>query len=686
VIRARTIEALRRMILAASRRQPIVIVLEDLHWVDKGSEEVLASLVADVPSAPIMFLSTYRPGYRPPWIEKSFATQVALSPLSSADSRTVVRALLPREAPESMIGMILDKGEGNPFFLEELCQAVAQDGLPEGIPAVPDTIEEILVARMKRLPDDTRSVIEVGAVLGREFPPSLLQSVWVGVGSLDAHIQRLADLEFLHRRAAGREPAYAFKHALTQQVAYDTLPPGRRRELHAAAGRALEAQYAERLDEAYDRLAYHFSKTEEAAKAVDYLSRFAEKAARSYAYGAAVQACTEALQHVERLPVDGRDRRRLEMNLALFDYLLPLGRIGESIAVLLAEHDRLERLRDPQLSARYYFDLARAYMLSNHALVADNARRAIAEAERCGDRAIMGGAYGVLTVACALSGQAPLGIECGQRAIALLDATPQQWHLSYACWALGICWTQTGQFAEALAIERRALDIAKAIGDSALEVSASWVSGVAHAVMGEWDQGIAECRHAVDTARNVLYRAFATGFLGFAYMEKGDSARAIVALEEAIPLVKQFGLKTLEAWFTTFLAEAHRLDGQLDRAEAVAERGRLIGSESSYGIAVGWAQHSLGRTALARGDLVKATDCLEQAFATFTVNHARYECARVHMDLGSIWHARGNVDLAARHLADAWALLDTFGAVRHRERVEQLAASWGVSLTGGSPT
>src|SRR5262249_46159360 len=147
----------------ASRRQPVVIVLEDLHWADKGSEEVLASLVADVPSAPIMFLSTYRPGYRPPWIEKSFATQVALSPLSSTDSRMVVRSLLPREAPETMVGMILDKAEGNPFFLEELCRALAQDSLPEGMPAVPDTIEENLIARIKRLPDDTRSVIEVGA-------------------------------------------------------------------------------------------------------------------------------------------------------------------------------------------------------------------------------------------------------------------------------------------------------------------------------------------------------------------------------------------------------------------------------------------------------------------------------------------------------------------------------------------
>ena len=204
--------------------------------------------------------------------------------------------------------------------------------------------------------------------------------------------------------------------------------------------------------------------------------------------------------------------------------------------------------------------------------------------------------------------------------------------------------------------------------------------GVTHAAMGEWDQAISECRHAVDAARNVLYRAFAMGFLGFAYMEKGDATRAIVALEEAILLVHQFGLKAIEGWFTAFLAEANRLEGRLDRAEALAEHGRLIATESSYGVAAGWAEHSLGRTAIDRGDLVKAMDRLERAFATFTATHSRYECARVHIDLGGVWQARGNSELATHHLAEAHALLAQVGAARHRERVESLAAGWGLRL------
>ena len=683
-IRLRTLETLRRMVVGASRQRPVVLVVEDLHWTDKASEEVLASLAADLSGAPIMFLSTYRPGFRPPWIEKSFATQIALSPLSSEDSLAIVRAVLPGEVPEPAVRMILDKAEGNPFFLEEMCRAVAHDAGSGAIPAIPDTIEEVLLARIQRLADEPRSVLQAAAVLGRDFPPDLLRNVWRGAGSLDTHVGLLTDLEFLYQRAAAREPAYVFKHALTQEVAYETLPAARRRDLHAAAGRALEEAFAARLEEAYDRLAHHYSRTEEAAKAVEYLSRFAEKAARAYAHEEAVQAWNEALHHVERLPADVRDRRRLQVVLRLPDSLLPLGRITELLSLLLGEHDRLERLRDPVLAARYYFVLARAYMLGNHNLVADNARRAIAEAERCGDSATMGGAYGVLTVACALSGQAPTGIECGRRAVALLDTSPERWSLSYAWWALGLCHSQTGAFEEAITVEHRALAIAQAIGDPALEASATWVIGVTHAAMGEWDQGIAECRRAVGAARDVLYRAISTAFLGFAYMEKGDAGAAVAALEESIPLVHQFGLKAFEGWFTAFLAEGHRLEGRLDRGEALAEHASLIATEASFGVAVGWAQQSLGRMALARGDLAKATARLEQALATFTATHSRYECAQTHLDLAAVWRARGSGDTARRHLEEAHGLISACGAPRHQERVERLAADWGMPLAGAS--
>src|SRR5262249_23748262 len=251
----------------------------------------------------------------------------------------------------------------------------------------------------------------------------------------------------------------------------------------------------------------------------------------------------------------------------------------EIYALLLPERDPVERLHDPALAARYYYVLARTYMLGNHALVEENARRAIAEAERCGDRATMGGAYAVLTIACALSGQAAQGIECGQRAVKLLEmhgdvsqhlAEKDESALSYTYWALGLCHTRIGEFQEALIAQRRAMAIAETIGDAAMAGSATWGVGIIHAARGGWDDGIAEGQRAVQKAPTVMYRAIATGSLGFAYLEKGEACEAVVALEQSVPLLRQFGMKAFEGWFTTFLADANRLEGRLDQAGTLA--------------------------------------------------------------------------------------------------------------------
>ena len=679
-IRLRTVETVREVLVAASRERPLVIAVEDLHWIDKASEDVLAAVAGDLPGAPILLISTYRSGYRPPWMDRSFASQMALPPLSSEESVTMLQSLLRGPIPERVARLIVDKAEGNPFFLEEMGRAFDGDDV-ERPPRVPDTIEQVLLARIERLPEAPRSVLQSAAVLGRQFAPGLLHAVWRGEGSLETHVRLLTGLElFYERRDAHAAPAFVFKHALTQEVAYASLPPARRRELHAAAGRALEVLFADRLEEAYDSLAHHYARTDDAAKAATYLSRFAEKAARADAHAEAVKAWREAFAHVDRLPPDIRDRRRMEIVLRLPLSLLPLGRIEEITSLLLGERECLERLADPALAARYHFLLARAYMLGGHDRVADHARRAIAEAERCGDEATMGAAYGVLALACALSGQGAQGVGCGQRAVVLLEKTGEPWSLSYACWALGLCYSQVAAFPEALAAETRALAIAETIGDRTLEAQATWARGITQAAMGESEAGVASCERAVERTRDALNRAIATGFLGFAYLQQGDAARAMAALERAIPPLRQFGLAAFEGWFTAFQADACRLAGNLGRAETLAVTALAIAEKASFGVAVGWAQQVLGRIAGARGDLVAAATRLDEALATFGPIQSRYETGRAHMDLAEVWWARHAHDAARRHLEHARAIFREIALPRYCERVDRLAASFDLWL------
>jgi len=699
-IRRRTLDVFYDMILAASARRPVVIAVEDVHWADRASEEILSTLPKG--GGRVLFISTYRLGFQPPpWMGR--ATQIVLSSLSPADSRTMLHSVLEDDIPESVARMILDRAEGNPFFLEEIYRTVEDLGGAQALPEVPGTIAAVLQARIERLPPGPKSVLEAAAVLGREFAWRLLEEVWRGDGALEAHMAVLTELEFLYQRANAQGRAYVFKHALIQQVADENLPGEQRRQLHAAAGRALETLFADRLEEVYDRLAHHYSQTEEAEKAVRYLTGLAEKVApgleaQDYAAGAehedarevAVLAWKDALEHVERLPPDVRDRRRLEILLSLAGSLLPLGRIDEIDARLGLERDRLERLKDPSVAGRYFFMLARTSMLGDHARVVEHAGRAIKEAERCGDAATMGGAYGVLAVACVLSGQAERGIQCAQQAVHLLERTTNQWSLSYAYWAHGLCASQLGRFHEALVAERRAQEIAQAIGDAALEVSATWAMGMIRAAVGEWDAAIADCQHAVAAARDVLYRALATAFLGFAYTEKGYAekgdgqkalaALAIAALRESIPLVQNFRLKPYEGWFRAFFAEAHRLAGHLERAEELAQEACRTASGAGFLVAVGWSELALGRIAFDRGDLEVAARRLDTALKMFTGTHSSYEWARVRVDLARVCHVRADDDAARQHLEAALGRFVELDVPIHRERVQRLAHEWALTL------
>jgi class 3 adenylate cyclase len=316
-IKARTIDMLCQMSLKRSKQQPVIIVVEDLHWIDQSSEDFFMALVESLASSAVLLLATYRPGYQPPWMGKSYITQITLPRLTPADSLTVVHSIWQQDTlPQSLARTILEKADGNPLFLEELTRVIVAQGGLRPDTAVPDTLQGILMARLDRLPDTAKRLLQTAAILGRTFSASLLHAIWDEPADLAAGLRELKRLEFLYEEHVAVESLYVFKHALTQEVAYDSLLTSRRRRLHAAAARALEQFYVTRLEDAYDRLAYHYSKAEDAEKAVDYLTRFAEKAAREHAHVEAILALQGALAHGERLPAD-RERERLLLDLHL---------------------------------------------------------------------------------------------------------------------------------------------------------------------------------------------------------------------------------------------------------------------------------------------------------------------------------------------------------------------------------
>ena len=250
-IKVRTLQVLRRMSIQSSRRRPLVVVVEDVQWIDSASAALLAALVEGVVGHRILVVVTCRPGYAFPWAQKSYGTYLSLPGLDTAGSRHVLESSGPAGGiPEKVERTILAKAEGNPFFLEEFARDVS-DEQPQGEVRIPDTVEDVLLARVERLPGHLRQLLQAAAVFGREVSPRILGAMCEASEGLEDQLGELARLEFIHEAGATAEPLYAFTHALMREVAYDSVPPDTRQRLHEAAGRALEmlGRFAEALDQ-----------------------------------------------------------------------------------------------------------------------------------------------------------------------------------------------------------------------------------------------------------------------------------------------------------------------------------------------------------------------------------------------------------------------------------------------------
>jgi len=681
-IKARTFAVLRQLLLGISRQQPLVLALEDWHWIDKISEEFFASVVERLPGSAILLLATYRSGYRPTWIEKSYATQVALQPLSPQDSLTVLHSL-PRtdQLPGALRREILTRAEGNPFFLEELAKAMHEEkGGHRPLP-VPDTIQNVLLARIERLPDASKRLLQTAAVLGREFSFRLLREVGKGTVNFPHSLLELRQLEFLYEHEENKEPGYRFKHVLTQEVAYGHLPAPQRVTLHAATAQALETLYAERREDVYDRLAYHYAKTDDAGKAITYLTLFAEQAGRVYANTEAVEALQEALVQVERLPAEERTRRRLDVSLRLALPLSFLGRFREILDHLLPQQEYAARLREPLVAGPFFFRLALTYFYlgdAEHAV--HSARRALVEARSCEDCATEGRTLYVLAAQEYWLGQPLQGTEHGQQAVTLLERAGELPYLGLAYWALGLNYFLTGAFPAALAAETQAQTIGERVEDLRLQSIASLTSGLISATMGEWETAIEACQRGFERAPDPFIAAMALNNKGYTYLEQGDLAQAFPLLEQAVQQSTQFRSRQLQGRFLIFLGEAYLLDGQTEKARELVTQGLALSQEIKMGFMVAWARRALGKIAHADGRLAEAESDLGAALQMFTAMSAQFETGRTHLALANLARGGGDRRAAAQHLTAAHQLFSALLVPKHVKLAERLARELGLSL------
>jgi DNA-binding SARP family transcriptional activator/tetratricopeptide (TPR) repeat protein len=688
----------KRLTRAQGRRRPAIMVFEDLHWLDQASEAFLAGHIDAAPGTPGLTILNFRPEYQAPWMSRSYYQQIALEPLAQDAVDGLLAELLGTDPSLAELGaLVRERAQGNPFFIEELVRALADAGSLEGprgryrlarpVPdaAVPATVQAVLAARIDRLEAREKGVLQTAAVIGREVPRSVLERVaTLDAAALEDALAALVASEFVHEHGIEPEPAFAFNHPLTREVAYRSLLGERRTAVHAAVARAIAGQDPERLGERAALIAQHWEAAREDLEAARWHARAATWAAASDP--------RQALQHwnavrrlADPLPATADSLAlRVQARLWLLHSGWRLGLAAEELEALFLDTERLTAERgDLAAQALVLSAYSSATGIAEGSWVAAGKlfRRSLELAERVGDPglklAVSLGGYSYYA-----TGELGEGVRTFQRLIdhAHGDATAGagvvlQCPYAYCHFVVGICLTVMGQLAEA----RRQLALCESIADAHRDPE---VAGWAHMwsvplayFQGAPHDAVAHAHEALAIAERLggpFQLTIAWLELGAARVQQADWERAIQALERSATLAATHRLGELGGWRLALLAEAHAGLGDTARARALAHDGVRTAVERGQVMEEALACLSLARVLLA-GDGAGAATAVEAALARAlelarTTGALAFE-PLAREELAELSRRAGDAPAHERELRTAQRLFAAMGATGHSERV-----------------
>jgi class 3 adenylate cyclase/tetratricopeptide (TPR) repeat protein len=345
----RIIEAIKRISIKSSQIRPLIIAIEDLHWIDKSSEEYLKALLDSVSGARVFLIFTYRPEYVPTWSGKSYHSQITLNRLSNRESLTMVSNLLGNKDIESDFAeLILEKTEGIPFFIEEFIKSLRDLNvierkddkfrLAKDIQAVsiPSTIQDVIMARVDTLPENAKELLQTGSVIEREFSHTLIMQVsGLSEQQLLSQLSVLKEAELLFERGIYPESTYIFKHALTREVVYNSILTRRKKEIHDKIGLTIEQLYNDNLHDHYGILAEHFINSENYDKGARYCRLAGKKAEKAGSLNDAIACGEKQVVCFEKLPqTESVETNLIDTRTVLGLYFAQLGNFDNAKAVI----------------------------------------------------------------------------------------------------------------------------------------------------------------------------------------------------------------------------------------------------------------------------------------------------------------------------------------------------------------
>jgi DNA-binding SARP family transcriptional activator/predicted ATPase len=684
--RQRTLDAVKAVAMRESESRPLIIVVEDLHWIDPGTQDVLDHLVDGLASSRVLLLFTHRPEYRHAWLSRSTFTQLRVDPLGGEGADRLLRAVLGDD--DSLVDLrrqLIERTGGTPLFLEESVRTLVDAGTltgnagayraagPIATLQIPATVQAVLAARIDRLSAEQKNLLQTASMVGDEVPVELLQPI-AGIPQerLSVLLAELQAAEFLYQIRLLPHPQYAFKHALTRQVAYESVLKERRRAVHRRIVEISEALYAERIDEQVERLAHHALAGEEWSKAVDYLHRSAMRAMQRSAHQNAIRYLEKGLEAIERLP-DSPERMRKELDYRKALGVSMMAAKGWAAKEVLDAYTRARELCEKLDDEHELFIVLRGEgqyrMIRGESQIASElGERCVALAARSSDTGVNIETHHMFWTNSFFMGEYAQADLHSAKGITLYEKTRDHGlTYIYSGHDPGVCCRSfsalthclDGRPDRSLALCGDALELARQVEHPLTTAVAQWAYCLVHILRREPEPARRWAEREIALGEEYLLpliRAQGTFQLGWALAELGDLDGGIERMKSGLAAAAATGAQMESLYFIALLGEALGKAGKPDAGLAEIERAlsaaRLHGGHFQLSEMLrlkGELQLKRSRTRLR-----EAEACFRESIEVADLQGAKLPKLRSATSLAQLLAGRGDAAAAASLLRPAY--------------------------------